>query len=275
MAFLDDIAAATADPASGVPINKASIASQLSAGFTSMWRATGTPAQAAIPGAAAIPTKATLGALFTRTNPAIGRHRYITAADITLSVLGAKVMFVDRLAHMGGLNATLTTAQTVGIDCNSLKGTRAAADLKNVQWWMEIYTNIGTTGTTGTIAYVSDTDGSAQNITGFAIGGASPASAAGRAFPIVGNAGHPIRSITSFQQVATTGTAGSYGFTATVSLGSSVCELASKARKDDWASLPIARLHQDACVAMVMQCLTTSTGTVVGVVNIPEVATPA
>jgi hypothetical protein len=275
VAFLDDLAAAMADPASGVLINKASIANQLSGGFCSMWRATGTPTQAAIPGAAAIATKATSGALFTWTNPASGRHRYITEADITLSVLGAACIFIDRLAHMGGLNATLLTAQTVGIDCNSLKGTRAAANLSNVQWWLEIYTDIGTTATTGTIVYVSDTDGSNQNVAGFAIGGASPANRAGRMFPIVPNAGHPIRSITSFQQVATTGTAGSYGFTATVSLGSSVNELASKARKDDWASLPIARLHQDACVAMIVQCLTTSTGTVVGLLSIPEVATPA
>lgn len=275
MGFLDDLAAAVADPASRAPINKAGVASQLSAGFCSMWRATGTPAQAAIPGAAAIPTKATLGSLMNWTNPASGRHRYLAAATVALAVLGASVDFVDRIAHMGGLNATLTTAQTVALDVDSLKGTRAANDLSNVQWWLEVYTDIGTTATTGSIVYVSDTDASTQTITGFAIGGASPANRAGRMFPIVPVAGHPIRSITSFQQVATTGTAGSYGFTATVQLGNSVCAIANKKEKDDWASLPLARLHEDSCVAMIVLCLSTTSGTILGHASIPDVLTPA
>jgi hypothetical protein len=275
MGFLDDLAAAVAVPANRAPISKASVANQLSTGFCSMWRATGTPAQAAIPGAAAIPTKATLGALTAWTNPASGRHRYLAEALVTLSVLGAAVWFVDRIAHMGGLNGTLTTAQTVGISADSLRGTRAAADLSNVQWWLEIYTAIGTTATTGTITYVSDTDASTQTITGFSIGGASPASAASRMFLIQPLAGHPIRSITSFQQVATTGAAGSYGFTATVPLASAVCPLANMPTKLDWASLPIARLHEDACIAMIVQCLTTSSGTIVGYASVPDVATPA
>ena len=275
MGFLDDLAAGIADPACRAPINKASIANQLSTGFCSMWRATGTPAQAAIPGAAAIPTKATLGALRTWTNPASGRHRYLAAGTITMSVLGASVFFVDRIAHMGGLNGTLTTAQTVGISADSLRGTRAAADLSNVQWWLEIYTDIGTTATTGTITYVSDTDASTQTITGFAIGGASPANRAGRMFLIQPLAGHPIRSITSFQQVATTAVAGNYGFVATVPLASAVCPLASMAVQLDWMALPIARLHQDTCIAMIVQCLTTSSGTIVGFASVPDVATPA
>jgi hypothetical protein len=275
MAFLDDLAAAIADPACRAQINKASVANQLSAGFCSLWRATGTPTQAAIPGAAAIPTKATSGALATWTNPTAGRHRYLAASSIAMSVVGASVDFVDRVAHMGGLNATLLTAQTVGIDVNSLKGTRCSTTLAEVQWWLEIYTDIGTTATTGTIVYVSDTDASTQNIAGFAIGGASPANRAGRMFPIVPNAGHPIRSITSFQQVASTLTAGSYGFTATVPLSNVVSVVANRKDKDDWASLPIARLHQDACIAMIMLCLTTSSGTVIGHASIPDVLTPA
>jgi hypothetical protein len=276
MAFLDDLAAAIADPACRAPINKASIANMLSAGFASLWRATGVPAQAAIPGAAAIPTKATAGALRSWTNPASGRHRYLAASSVAMSVVGASIEFVDRVAHMGGLSATSLAVQAVGIDVNSLKGTRVATDVSNVEWWLEIYTDIGTTATTGTIVYVSDTDASNQNIAGFAIGGASPANRAGRMFPITPVAGHPIRSITSFTQVASTvSAAGSYGFTATVPLGNVVGVVANRREKDDWASLPIARLHENACIAMVMQCLTTSTGTVTGHASVPDVFTPA
>lgn len=274
MAFLDDLAFGLSNPTCTVPINKASIATQLSAGFSSLWRATGIPAQGAIPTTAAIPTKATSGAMFNYANPASGSARYLAQASIAMSVAGATLYFVDRLAHMGGLNATLTTAQTVGIDVNSLKGTRAATDLHDVTWWLEIYSDIGTTATTGTIVYVSDTDASSQNITGFAIGGASPANQDSRIFPITPVAGHPIRSITSFQQVATTGTAGNYGFTAVRNLGSVTCDLANKSITADWASLPLAQLADDACLTMLMLCLTTSTGTVIGSVSVPEVVIP-
>lgn len=274
MPFLDDLAAGMAALDSRAPVNKATIANQLSAGFSSLWRATGTPTAGAIPGAAAIPTKATSGALLNFANPASGNARYVAQASLALSIVGATVYVVDRLAHMGGLNATLTTAQTVGIDVNSLKGTRAKTDLTDVTWWMEIYTDIGTTGTTATIVYVSDTDASNQNITSYAIGGASPANRAGRMFPVIPNAGHPIRSITSVTQAASTLTAGSYGFTAVRNLGSMTVDLANKAQIADWASLPIAQIADDACLALMMLCLSTATGTVIGSFTIPEVTIP-
>lgn len=276
MAFVDDIASGLASPlCPKAIIQKASIASQAVSGYSSLWRATGWPAQGAIPGAASIPTKATLGAFLTFPTPSVGKTRYAAQALISCVNATNTCILVDRLAHMGGLNGTLTSVQTVGIDVTSLKGTRCRSDVSDVQWWLEIYTNIGTTATTGSIVYISDTDGTTQTITGYAIGGASPASAASRMFPITPLAGHPIRSITSFQQAATTGTAGSYGFTATRNLGIVDTSQANMSVNRDWAQLPITNLHDDTCLNMIVLCGTTSTGNIFGSISLPEITTAA
>lgn len=276
MGFVDDIAIGLADPAcTRRPLLKSTVTSQAANGWTSLWRAAGDPPQAAIPGAAAIPTKSTTGAAINFANAGAGKTRYLAHADLTCSNASTVIAIVDRLAHMGGLVGNVTTVQTVGIDVNSLKGTRCANDVSDVRWWLEIYTAIGTTATTGSIVYVSDTDGSTQTITGFAVGGASQLNAANRIFPVFPLAGHPIRSITSFQQVATTGTAGSYGFAATRILGIVGTKAVNVGENRDWAQLPITALHNDTCIAFITQNGTTSSGNIFGLISLPEITTPA
>jgi len=274
MGFIDDIAAGLAKPQFRARIAKASIANQLASGFSSLWRATGHPAQGAIPAAAAICTRATTGSLASWDTPPAGKARHLAYADVAMSVVSASLFFVDRLAHMGGLVGNVATAQTVNLSLASLAGNRASSDLREVTWWLEIYTDIGTTATTATITYVSRTDGSTRTITGFPVGGASPAGRAGRVFPLDWVDGHPIESITSVQLAATTGVAGNFGFTATMRLGSAICVVANRVESVDWAMLPISQLHEDSCIAMVMLAATTSTGTVTGNVAIPEITVP-
>lgn len=261
----DEIVAALAT-ARTLLVNKATIASQLAGGWTSLWRATGTPAQAAIPGAAAVCTDALTGALDRAVpTPAGGQRNALLSAAMAFGNAGPLMYVVDRLAHMGGLSGIVTTAQTVSVDITSLAGSRCAADYSDVRWWLEIYTAIGTTGVTVTVNY-TDSGGTARTTTVTGFGGASPANQPGRAFPIIPAAATPlpIRSIESVTHV-TTGTAGSYGVTATRNLAAVPAPgVANYAVPFDWARLGAPTVHEDACLALMMLCATTSSGAVNG-----------
>lgn len=149
-------------------INKASIATQGTGGMTSLWRGTGNPGQGAIPGAAATCEKTLLGS-WNFTNPTSPALSYLARLNIQGTIAHNFIVY-DRLAHMGGLNGTTTTAQTVNL---SIPANRNAVYTDpDLEWFCEIYTDIGTTGVTATITYVDESDTS-QTFT-FTLGGASP-----------------------------------------------------------------------------------------------------
>lgn len=262
---VDGLVDALANNATAFVVNKASIATQAAGGFSSLWRATGTPAQGAIPGAAAVCTKALTGA-FSFNNPVDPVKSYLARGFLLSGNSATDVQVHDRLAHMGGLSGTVTTAQTVNVDVsgssNNLDARRGDSNYSDVQWWIEIYTDIGTTAVTATVTY-TNAAGTSGRTTTVSIGGASPLNQDSRMFPIIGNGGEFIQSIQSIQHV-TTGTAGSYGITATRSLGGMSLGLANAGQVYDWALLGLPRVHDDACLFMVMICGTTSTGALYG-----------
>ena len=246
-------------------VNKATIANQLAGGFTSLWRATGTPGQAAIPSTAAVIDNTITGA-FAFTAPGGGAKSYLARSFFVCGNSGTDIQIHDRLAHMGGLSGTATGAQTVGVDVSgsgsNMAVRRGASDYSNVQWWLEIYTDIGTTGVTATITY-TNAAGTAGRTTTITIGGASPANRAGRFFPIIGSGGEFIQSIQTIQH-ATTGTAGSYGITATKIITTASCPLLNYGVVYDWAQLGFPVVADSACLFLVVLAGTTSSGTVVG-----------
>jgi len=263
IATLDQLIAALANNSEPAVINKASIATQAAGGFSSLWRATGTPAQGAIPGAAAICTKSLLGALKGFASAGGGESVYLGRLFLLSGNSATSVQLHDRLAHMGGLSGTVTTAQTVGVDVTSLIGSRCAADCQAVQWWIEQYTAIGTTAVSATVTY-TDALGNAGKTVSVSIGGASPLNQPSRMFPIPAPAdGIAIKSIQTIQH-ATTGTAGSYGITATRSLGGLSLGLANSGVVADWAGLGLPQVPNDACIFPIMICGTTSTGVLYG-----------
>lgn len=262
----DEIVAALA---SGVtyPIVKATIATQGTGGWSSLWRATGTPAQGATPGAAAICTDALLGCLGAVPTPAGGQRNAVLRAALASGAAGPLVVLVDRLAHMGGLSGTVITptAQTVSVDITSLAGSRCASDYHDVTWWLEIYADVGTTAVTATIAYTDSGGGSRTTTLSF--GGASPLNQDSRIFPIIPAAATPlpIRSVQSVTLSASTLTAGSFGVTATREIAPIALPLvANYGDVYDWARLGAPTVHEDACLAFVMLCTTTATGALTG-----------
>jgi hypothetical protein len=262
----DKVAAALGNSAQTLLLNKASVATQGTGGFSSLWRATGIPGQAAIPGAAAVCNKSLTGA-FAFANPTGGALSYLGQAFINAANASMTFMLHDRLAHMGGLVGNVATSQTANVDVSgssdNLANRRGASDYSNVEWWLEIYTSIGTTAVTATVTY-TNAAGTSGRTTTLSFGGASPLNQAGRMFPIIGQGGEFIRSVQSVQLSATTGTAGSFGVTATRRRAAIKTGPAFLSEERDWGLLGLAQIHDDSCLFHIAICGTTSTGAVYG-----------
>ncbi len=245
--------------------DKASITAVAGA-YYSLWRATGQPSQGGIPGAAARCTNNTVGAFnfAQQTAPATS---YLAWAAVVCSNTAPGLEIHDRLMHMGGLNGTLTTAQTVDLDLNANLGSdnidarKGDANFSDVNWWLEWYTATGGTAVTATVN-VTYNDGSSGNLSAISLAATRPAS-----FMLPLNVFNPtsglfIRDVNTVQLSATTGTAGNFGVTATRHRSSFPMILANKAEAFDWATLGLPEIYNSSSLFLVMNASTTSTGTV-------------
>lgn len=251
-------------------LDKASIASQAAGTYVSLWRATGQPGQGAIPTVAASVNSATLGTLnfAQQTSPATS---YIGYMEVATGNAAMTVEIHDRIAHMGGLNGTLATAQTVGIDLSTLLAANNTAerigsdDYGDVQWWLEWYTATGGTAVTATVN-VTYNNGSTGNLTGLSLAATRPASFMASLNVLVpaAQSGLFIRHVNTVTLSATTGTAGSFGVTATrirASVGTPIANFKSMA---DWAQLGFPKIANGAGLFPIVLTSTTSSGTVRG-----------
>lgn len=258
----DQLIDAMANSSQSLVVNKASIANATIGGFVSLWRATGVPAQGAIPAAAAICNSALIGA-FGITNATGGKTNYLGRAMLLSSNNATDVQFHDRLAHMGGLNGTLTTTQTVDVDASNVALTAriGSTDYGDVQWWLEWYTDTGATASNATVAVTYD-DNSTGNLALIAVGGTVRASRMIPLLPAV--AGRKINSVQTVTLSASTVAAGSFGVTATRNLGGLSMGLANGGVIGEWSTVGIPQIAADACVFMVMIPGTTTSGALYG-----------
>lgn len=258
----DQLIDALGNNSSRIVIDKASMANAAAGQFFSLWTATGVPGAGATPAAAAVCTSALTGALgFTnQTAPATS---YIAWLAAQFGNSASNLEIHDRLAHMGGLSGTVTTAQgALSLVTTAPAAARVGdANYSDVQWWLEVYTALGATGVNATVnvTYNDDTTG---NLAAIALG-ATPR--AGRLYPLVSaSAGKFIKAVNSVTLSATTGTAGNFGITATRRRTSVSAPLLNKTETFDWAMLGLPNVPNDSCLMMAMLCGTTSTGTVRG-----------
>jgi len=262
---VNEIAHALGTAPTAVVIDKASISNAVAGRYYSLWRATGQPGQGAIPTTAAVCTGALAGAMVIP-NVIAPIKNYLAWAEATCGNNATSLIVVDRLAHMGGLSGTVTTAQ----GALTLTGVAAdrigATDYSELRWFLEWYTDTGSTAVTMTVnvTYNDDTTG---NVSVSAVA----TSRASGTYPIVpAVAGKFIKSVNSVTH-ATTGTAGNYGITATRPLTAFSAPLANKLETYDWAQLGVPHVPNDRCLMLMMLCSTTTTGTVRGLVKIAAV----
>lgn len=265
----DQLINALGNNSSRFVIDKASIASQAAGTFVSLWRATGQPGQGAIPTAAAVCNNTLTGAMgFTQqVAPATS---YGAWANAVCSNSAMTLEIHDRLMHMGGLNGTLTTAQTVNLGVNAnlasdnLDKRKGDSNFSDIQWWLEWYTATGSTAVTATIS-VTYNDGTSGTLSA-ALAATRPASFM---LPLNGlipaaAAGKYIRGVNSVQLSASTGTAGSFGVTVTRPRMTMPLLLANKMEVFDWAALGLPEVANSSCLFPIVITGTTSTGAVRG-----------
>lgn len=249
-------------------VDKASISNTVAGQHHSLWRATGVPGQAAIPTTAATCDNTLLGAInFTQqTLPATS---YLGYLDGLCGNAGPVLEIHDRIMHMGGLNGTLLTSQTVNLDVHAnialdnITARIGNANYSEISWWMEWYTDTGATASNATIN-VTYNDGTSGDLTVVAVGGTVRAS---RMIPLNGlipaaAAGKFIRDINTVILSASTATAGNFGFTATKKRAVLYEPLANVSWTADWAALGLPQLVNENCLMLIQQAGTTTTGVV-------------
>ena len=261
----DQLIDALANNSTRIVIDKASIANTVAGQYHSLWRATGQPGQGAIPTAAANCNQSTVGGMrfSQQTAPAKSYLAYLEAASSN-SAMTLEVH--DRLRHMGGLNGTLTTAQTVGLEFNGVTADNMVerigdADYSDIQWWLEWYTDTGATVTTATVA-VTYNDGTTGNLTGVSLAATRRASFMQPLNGLIPAAseGKFIRAVNTVTLSASTGTVGNFGVTATRLRGSLFMPIANAKFSADWANLPINTIPNSACPFIAVLASTASTG---------------
>lgn len=263
---LDGLVNAMGNNSSRIVLDKASIASQAAGTFVSLWRATGQPGQGAIPAAAAVCNNSLAGAIgfAQQTAPSTSYGAWLNAV---CSNAAMTVELHDRLMHMGGLNGTLTTAQTVNLDINAnlatsnLSERKGDANFSNIQWWLEWYTATGATAVTATVG-VTYHDGTTGTLS------ASLAATRPASFMLPLNGLDPstkfIRDVDTVTLSATTGTAGSFGVTATRPRMTLPLNVANKMEVADWQLLGLPEIYNSSCLFPLVLTSTTSSGTVRG-----------
>ena len=267
---IDNLVKALGNNSSRIVLDKASIASQTANSYCSLWRATGQPGQGAIPTVVATCNNTTVGTISfnQQMSPSTSYGAYL---EIATGNAAMTMELHDRLASMGGLNGTLTTAQSVNLDLNTLLATnnidtrKGDANYSDVQWWLEWYTATGATAVTATIA-VTYNDGTTGNLSALSLASSRPASHMISINSLIPSAqsGKFIRGIVSVTLSATTGTAGNFGVTVTrprMTLSSPIANFKFIA---DWAQLGLPEIYNSSAIFPIVLTSTTSTGTVRG-----------
>ena len=236
----------------------AAATANVSGRFTSLWKYNSSfNSNNSNPGAVSVPTSATNGAL-KHTNAASGKQKWFLGLEALMRSSGTLILY-DRLLHQSGLSGTTITAQTVQGDPATPALTRYnnAADCLNNQIFIEIYSQIGATGTTITARYFNE-NGVLSNSPLTVIGGTGVREAE-RVIPVplaVGDLG--VTGVKEVQLTATTGTAGDFGVTIARPLMTLGCPASVAAIRDNIAGIPsMEEIVEDACLAFAWQAIDT------------------
>lgn len=247
-------------PGIKAPFYKNSLTSKGAACFHSLWMATGLPNAGVTPVANTIPTKATAGALaFTDASGSL--ERYLARLSAAGAVIGNLILY-DRLWHTSGLSGIVTAADTAV--ANSAL-TRPSANALGVELWAEVYTALGSNAVTLNCRYTNQ-DGVDNKVGTFVYpSGWSGACVAGQMWPMMLAAGDTsVRKVTAYHWSGTTGTAGNFGFTLLRRVAEIPLEIANVSKTMDAIATGLAKLDNDACLAMMVFCSAATTGIIQG-----------
>ena len=264
----DQFIDALGNNSSRIIIDKNTIANWVQGNYYSMWRATGQPGQGAIPTTAAAANNSLVGSIqYTQqTSPATS---YLAILECVQPTAAVTLEMHDRLAHMGGANGQVTTAQTVGIQLDTLGSSsnittrKGDANYSDVQWWLEWYTDTGGTTSNATVN-VTYNDSSSGNLTAITLGTTVRSS---RLFALnsqipSGDSGKYIMRVNSVTLSANTTVAGNFGVTATRYRASVFMPIGNARFTANYADLGLPEIPNSSCLFPVLIAGTTSSGIV-------------
>lgn len=237
---------------------KPSIANMAAGVMAALWRSSGFPTAGAIPTSAATPTSSITGALPIPSQLS-GESLYLVNYGVVSSIALTPFMY-DRLAHMGGLSGTVTSAQTVNLDIATAAGQgRCDANGLDVEWYLEWYADTGSTGVTATVSYTNNNNVSGRTSQQISLPATRRASMCYQILPQTDDLA--IKSIQSVTLSTTTGTAGNFGVTARRQLAMlNTLPAANYATGKDPFALGFPNFPDTACLEILVFCTGTSTG---------------
>lgn len=233
----------------------------------SLWTYDGQPSAGVAPTSAAVCDNTTTGGL-KQADPGGGRQKWLYSMWAT-GLVGGTLVLYDRLLHIGGLSGTTATAQNVQTTSPTPTLTRYTDGIGNIAF-AEVYTIIGTTGSTITMSYVDQADNT-QDSPAVVIGGTGFREVTRVIMLPLASGDTGIKAVKTVIH-ATTGTAGNYGVTighplAYVNIGSP----GGTGWRDFSTGLPgIPEILTDACLAFLWIPLTTTAPEVLGGLSMLE-----
>jgi len=244
------------------PIYRASMTAEGAGTFQSLWKGTGTPGAGANPplfsaGSGYVPDDTTAGAL-TFTN---NLQTYLGRLSIAGSTVGYLVVY-DRVWACSGFSTVSTSAQS--ITTPNLPG-RQGGNYVGLEAWLEVYAAPGATGANWTLAYTDELGNAGTSVY------AHPANAetVGQMIPMPLAAGdRGVQAAQSLTCSISSGTAGDIGIT----LMRRIAEIPITAGGLvlDAFGLGLPTIPDDACLAMMVLCSTTSTGALIGSLSLTQ-----
>lgn len=180
--------------------------------WSSLWKYDGQPGAAtATPTTAVVTTNATAGAFAQATSASGAKKRLLSIC--ACGVAAGSVLLYDRLVQHGGMSGTVTSAQTTNLTSSTTPALTRHTSGVGVEAWLEVYTQIGVTGTTVTTSYTNSTPTSGKASVAAAFGNTAFREQ-DRIIPLpLASGDKGVTSVQSVTVLATTGTAGNFGIT--------------------------------------------------------------
>jgi hypothetical protein len=230
-------------------VGAAAAAAPIAGRMTSLWEYNGHPSHGVAPGASWINYDNASDGGLKQTDPGGGRTKRLLAFFGAPNAIGGIILY-DRLGAISGLSGTSTSAQSVSSSIN--RYTSGADAEGGNQVWIEIWTQIGASGTTITMNY-TDQDGN-SGITSPAVAiGNTGLREAQRIIPMPLAAGdRGVQAVNTVTLAATTGTAGNFGVAIVRPIMVISCPAAgTPAGRDTLSDFPsMPEIKTDACLAM-------------------------
>ncbi len=216
-------------------------------GTTSLWKHNKSNGQAgAIPTTTAVACDRTTQGAVGQANATSGKELKLLSFDAGSNFsAGGTLALYDRLLHVGGLNGTSTSAQTVG---GSI--TRNTSG-ENNQIWLEIFTSVGTTSTTVTASYTNQAGVSGQTTIAIPVGNTGKRESERMVKMPLADGDTGVQSVQTVTLASTTGSVGNFGIVILRPITSVHIEgPGCAAFREFMSDGPMINIPDDACLAL-------------------------